>query len=314
MTDYFNDYYFTSNLSDYTCPGFRNSACPPPKACARDPNTGRRYCCDYRHPPYKGVCWALRQDCASDGSTVDCGTGDTTWCCVDGREKCTEKTGQINVCWSTSRDTLNNITNDVLNDTYSSLSSAKPSATTWAFTPVSLIALTNPAVTQSQSQTPTPTPDSDASSIGSSVPTAVPTDGSGAGTSLGGGAIAGVVVGALGGVALLGLGIFMVCRRQKQRHSPDAAAGPHDKTGGGYSGYSGYSDSYAQPSHAPPTELQGDNAVPQELPGSWDAGVHSELSATSPAVSSFGTSTAAGGSPHSGGATTVSNGKVYGQQ
>ncbi|EPE07581.1 hypothetical protein F503_00303 [Ophiostoma piceae UAMH 11346] len=314
MTDYFNDYYFTSNRSDYTCPGFGDSACPPPKACARDPNTGRRYCCDYQHPPYKGVCWALAKKCASDGSTVDCGTGDDTWCCIDGREKCTERTGQINVCWSTSRDTLNNITTDVLNDTYSSLSSAKPSATTWAFTPISLVALTNPAITQTQ------TPNPDASSTGSSVPSTTPTDDSDAGTSLGGGAIAGVVVGALGGVALLGLGVFMLWKRQKRRQayasvSPTSASapiyaanGPHDKTGGDYS------DSYAQSSPAPPTELQGDYVVPQELPGSWGAGLHGELSATSPAVSSFGTSTAAGGSPHSGGATAVSNDKGYGQQ
>ncbi len=80
MTDYFDNYFFTSNVTDFVCPGFSSFQCTAPNACARDPNTGRRYCCDAAD-----VCWTVTVDCARDGSTIDCGGGSTTWCCLDKR-------------------------------------------------------------------------------------------------------------------------------------------------------------------------------------------------------------------------------------
>ncbi|OAA57442.1 hypothetical protein SPI_07101 [Niveomyces insectorum RCEF 264] len=223
---YFDDYFFTSNVSGHTCPGFGSFECAPPAACARDPNTGRRYCCDTRD-----VCWTVTQTCAHDGSTTDCGTGDTTWCCVDGREICTRARNQINICWSAAHDLLNNISLAVLNDTYSSLSNAHPSATTWAFDPVKLVAETEPALTASSSTTAT-SPSSTSSSLPPLTVVASPTGGSDnhdnshASSGLSGGAIAGIVIGVLAGVAALCAVAFVVLRRRRshRRQTADNAA------------------------------------------------------------------------------------------
>lgn len=59
MIDYFNDYFFASNSTGYVCPGFGSFKCEPKGgACARDPNTGKRYCCDYAD-----VCWGRTTTC-----------------------------------------------------------------------------------------------------------------------------------------------------------------------------------------------------------------------------------------------------------
>ncbi|CAK7207233.1 hypothetical protein SEUCBS139899_010043 [Sporothrix eucalyptigena] len=325
MTDYFDDYFFTSNVSDHTCPGFGSNVCKPPNACARDPNTGRRYCCDV-----KDVCWTLTETCASDGSTIDCGTGSTTWCCVDGREQCTNAKNQINICWSTHHDVLNNITNKVLNDTYSSLSSAHPSATTWSFDPDALIALTAPPTSSATSS-------GGSGSATTSAPSTSGTDtngGSGNNTSgttskVTGGAIAGIVVGSIAGVALIGLGLFLLWRRarnQKNYQAPGSGPPPGgipDGSGAaaGAAGANGLDDKprYAgapnfgahdynnngyytntpspmPPSTAPVSELHGDVLAPQELPANVAFGaIPSELSATSPSVPTAYAGSALGG-------------------
>jgi hypothetical protein len=57
-----DNYFFTSNLTKYVCPGFGSAKCPPPKACATDSTTGFQYCCDARdqNAPQMGrVCWRL---------------------------------------------------------------------------------------------------------------------------------------------------------------------------------------------------------------------------------------------------------------
>lgn len=319
MSDYFDNYFFTSNVSSHTCPGFGSNVCKPPNACARDPNTGRRYCCDV-----SDVCWTLTETCASDGSTIDCGTGTTKWCCVDQREKCTAAKNQVNICWATAHDILNNITNKVLNDTYSSLSSAHPSATTWAFSPEELIAQTAPPTTSGASPT----------SSGASSGTSAATNPSGSNDNGGGdnttskissGAIAGIVIGAIAGVALIAAGLFFLWRRARNQNAakaaggyqapgsgpppggiPDgAAAGAAAAAGNGlddkprYAGannfgandynansyYTGTPSPHPPPSSVPASELHGDMLIPQELPASVAFGaVPSELSATSPSV------------------------------
>ncbi|CAK7219591.1 hypothetical protein SBRCBS47491_003905 [Sporothrix bragantina] len=315
MTDYFDDYFFTSNVSDHTCPGFGSNVCKPPNACARDPNTGRRFCCDV-----KDVCWTLTETCAKDGSTTDCGTGSTTWCCVDGREQCTGAKNQINICWSTHHDILNNITNKVLNNTYSSLSAAHPSATTWAFDPLELIAQTAPPASSA-------TPSSDASAS-SSAPSASTTSDDGNGNvgdstshKTSGGAIAGIAIGVVAGVALIAGILFFLWRRHRNKQIaagsyqapgsgpapggiPEGGAaaagatglddkpryagapnfGAHDYGNNGY--YSGNTSSPMPPSTAPASELHGDNLPPpQELPASMAFNsAPSELSGTSPSV------------------------------
>lgn len=65
--------------------------------------------------------------------------------------KCTATKNQINICWSTEHDILNNITNKMLNNTYSSLSAAHPSATSRSFDPLALIAQTAPPASSATS-------------------------------------------------------------------------------------------------------------------------------------------------------------------
>ncbi|CAK7212980.1 hypothetical protein SCUCBS95973_001644 [Sporothrix curviconia] len=335
MTDYFDDYFFTSNVSDHTCPGFGSNVCKPPNACARDPNTGRRYCCDV-----KDVCWTLTETCANDGSTTDCGTGSTTWCCIYSREECTATKNQVNVCWSTHHDILNNITNKVLNDTYSSLSKAHPSATTWSFEPLALIAETAPPTSSATSSGDT--------SATSSAPSAAATATNGGHESsvirkTTGGAIAGIVIGSIAGVALIAGIIFFLWRRARNKQAaagsyqvpgsgpapggiPDssgaaamsgAASGLDDKpryagapnfganndnsNNNNNNGYYANTPSPMPPSTAAVSELHGDNVPPpQELPASTTFGaIPSELSATSPSVPTAyaGSSSSNHGSP-----------------
>ncbi len=268
MTDYYEDYFFTSNVSDHTCPGFGTFKCLPPNACARDPNTGRRYCCDV-----KDVCWTFVATCANDGSTIDCGTGGTSWCCVNGRERCTETQNQINICWSTAHDTLNNISNSVLNDTYSSLSSAHPSATTWSFSPFALIAETQPALTATTSSTSTGTTSTTNPDIATGT-APVPTETGHAKPGLTGGAIAGIVIGVVA-LALAAVGAFFLWRRNKQRsvqitnaqELADSPNGPRLDDKPRYATVP-YADPYSQSSpvhHS--AELHAESATPpQELP------------------------------------------------
>jgi len=78
-SDYFDDYFFTSNLTQYVCPDFGSNQCKPPNACARDPKSGKTYCCDSQAPH---VCWSTTEACAKDGSTSNCGDGQNAWCCL----------------------------------------------------------------------------------------------------------------------------------------------------------------------------------------------------------------------------------------
>jgi len=212
-TDYFDNYFFTANATGYVCPGFGSFLCKPPNACARDPNTGTRYCCDYNN-----VCWGLPTTCATDGSTLDCGSGTYTWCCLDKTEICTGTKGQINICWSSAHDTLTNISAPSLNQTYSSLSAAKPSASSYTFDPVALIKATATSSTSTSTSSPSSSATSTGSTAISSSPTTSPSP------SLSGGAIAGIVIGAIAGLALLAVGIYLVIRHNKRRNAPHQGA------------------------------------------------------------------------------------------
>jgi hypothetical protein len=77
MTDYYDNYFFTSSLTSNQCPALALD-CSPLNACARDPNTGSTYCCDSNN----NQCWRGSTDCATDGSTSACGSGDNSWCCL----------------------------------------------------------------------------------------------------------------------------------------------------------------------------------------------------------------------------------------
>lgn len=293
---YFDNWQFSTNKTRFECPGMDRAACTPPgNACARDPNTGQQYCCD--GPPDKGrVCWGFESPCKSDGSTINCTDGKRKFCCRSGFEKCSETTGQAaGICWSTHHDPLNNVTYSHLSSVHSSLNASRPSATSLPFDLFSIVSATatapfatasGPAQTTT-STTPPPTAPAESSS-----------------SAVSGGAIAGIVIGAVAGVALIGLAVFFLLRRRRRAtHAYEAppegpAAGASEKHGGEPSGpveapasptTAGYDGSlYGKPGAPPglykhqqqlspppqelgsdahaPSELQGE--APQELPAS----------------------------------------------
>ncbi|KAL2845940.1 hypothetical protein BJY01DRAFT_247451 [Aspergillus pseudoustus] len=213
MTTY-DDFYFTSNLTEYACPGFATSKCPPPRACARDSSTGRIYCCDHKDDGGPGsVCWALgtgelNEPCENGASDLQCRNGDYEWCCLYETEDCTRVREQTNVCWNKETSPLIGLSTDTLNDTYSSLSSAAPTARTWAFDLDSLFPSTSTSATTTPTETSSPptSPDTESSSSSDS-------------DSLSGGTIAGIVVGVVGAIAIVLVAIFFFLgkrRRQQQ--------------------------------------------------------------------------------------------------
>ncbi|KFY46191.1 hypothetical protein V494_00564 [Pseudogymnoascus sp. VKM F-4513 (FW-928)] len=218
-TDVFGALFFLPGTKN-KCPG-SPFACPHPSACAQDPTTGRYFCCDP-----KSVCWAGRVTCANDGSTFECNSGTKNpWCCTSDAEACTGTTSQINVCWSKLHNVLRDVERATLNETFSSLSAADPEATSWVFNPQTII-----AATATTSQTPTSTPSS-SSTDSTAAPTttanntpapgstqAPPTPSSvPSSKSLSGGAIGGIVVGAVAGVVIIALALFFLRRRQNKK-------------------------------------------------------------------------------------------------
>ncbi|KAE8408516.1 hypothetical protein BDV37DRAFT_279002 [Aspergillus pseudonomiae] len=244
MTHY-SDYYFTSNLTSYTCPTFNNLQCQPPNACAREPTTGKLYCCDY-NDGLGNVCWSITSECANNNSTRFCRNGDRTWCCLyetfvylpisastlDDKhsdrgysESCTEADNQVNICWNNERSPLGNISSQALKDTYSSLSAEAPSATTWAFDPQSLLPATSTSSTPSTPSTSISTP---------SKTTAVTTSSfspNSSSPSLSGGAIAGIVVGVVAVVAIVLGGAAYLLKRHRRQQNPTPGVSPAELLG-----------------------------------------------------------------------------------
>ncbi|TLD11886.1 hypothetical protein PspLS_11321 [Pyricularia sp. CBS 133598] len=235
MTDYFDNWFFATNKTSNTCPTIQFT-CIAPNACARDPNTGRSYCCDAGST---AVCWAGSTPCRGDGSTMACGSGSTSWCCLaNGKEKCTETRNQINICWSTGHDTLRNISVASLEAVHSSLASKNPDASSLMFTPTDIIAATRtPTATPSTSATTTGSVASSVTTSNTSNPPAATgaagaAEGAGSGnsnsdsssSSLSPGAIAGVVVGLVAALAIIGLVGFFVWRRIKRKEADNLAA------------------------------------------------------------------------------------------
>ncbi|KAL2822885.1 hypothetical protein BJX63DRAFT_426722 [Aspergillus granulosus] len=193
---YFSDFYFTSNLTDFSCPGLGGFECLPPKACARDPNTGTTYCCDP----------------ASDSTIANAGvlTGAASMKRLS--PLCVPVSTVLNICWNKERSPLRNISIDVLEDVYSSLTSEASTARTWAFDPATLL----PATSTPSSSVPLPNPTT--TDIMTPSPPSIP-DNDSSSDSLSGGAIAGIVVGVVGGIAIVVVGVFLLMKRRRQRQN-----------------------------------------------------------------------------------------------
>ncbi|EJT70872.1 hypothetical protein GGTG_11895 [Gaeumannomyces tritici R3-111a-1] len=258
---FYNDWFFTTNQTDFNCPN--SLPCPPPsKACARDPTNGARYCCDGQ-PDAKSkvgrVCWRGPTTCRADGSTVDCSNSKRTWCCLSELERCSQTPGQeAAICWSTRHDPLYNVSYDDLDRLHGSLSSRQTQATVLSFDLVSLISATATAPFATASSAPSSTQSGSSSTSSpassSSGSTATPTDGSSSSSSpaqgtqnssaggggVSGGAIAGIVVGAVVAAALVAIAVFFLLKRRKNKGGgaatpaelgggPLPAGGPHEK-------------------------------------------------------------------------------------
>lgn len=80
ISDGFDNWFFTTNKTQNQCPSV-SAKCIPPKACSRDPSTGQSFCCD---TGLRTVCWRGATTCKTDGTTLSCGSGSNSWCCLAG--------------------------------------------------------------------------------------------------------------------------------------------------------------------------------------------------------------------------------------
>ncbi|KAK4183021.1 hypothetical protein QBC35DRAFT_131794 [Podospora australis] len=236
---------FTGAATNNVCPSWRNTLkCNPTSACATDNETGRQYCCEDVN---QGTCWIDTTPCATDGSTFKCTRGSSSWCCLTDKEICTESAGQINICWAAEpKNLLRDISPNALRSAYSSLTSARPDASSYTFDPQLLIAATaSPSSSSSRPATSdtstTSTPSTNTQTTESSTTETAVQTGGGAGSSdnlgnspvtgdtstgggdknFGAGAIAGIIIGVVAGIALGAALTWFLLRRARRR----AAAG-----------------------------------------------------------------------------------------
>lgn len=113
----------------------------------------------------------------------------------------------------------------MLNATYSSLSSASPSASSYTFDPSKLLSQTT---SSSIAPVSTSASASDSTSNGQTTVTVVATTAPERSNSLSGGAIGGIVVGAVIAVIVALGAIYFLLRRNRSQQTPGAAAGPRE--------------------------------------------------------------------------------------
>jgi len=156
-------------------------------------------------------------------------------------ELCTSRDRQFNICWSKGDNALRALNATRLNDTYSSLSSASPTATSLPVDKQQLLALTGiaPSDLPSSSTSASLPASATASTTNSSTPIGGSTDTDSSG-GLSGGAIGGIVGGVVGGLALLGAIGFFLWRRRKNAGKTNTNAPPGDP-------YQGYGYQQPQP-------------------------------------------------------------------
>ncbi|KAK6435546.1 hypothetical protein LTR95_008266 [Oleoguttula sp. CCFEE 5521] len=152
----FSDVYFNTNAT-LGCPGM-DFACIAPSVCARDELRDKYYCCPPGDP--NTACWGASVDCTGDSSTQTCNSGGG-FCCLSGAEICTQRA---------DADPIANVSVEVMNNTYSSLSSANAGATTILFNLASFLS-TSAATTQSTASTIIPSTSASVSATSTSSQT-----------------------------------------------------------------------------------------------------------------------------------------------
>jgi hypothetical protein len=132
--------------------------------------------------------------------------------------------GQINVCIATQPDTIGDVSQSLLNETFSSLSSATPAGTTYAFDATSLSAAAlAPSVSTASSSTISSVQSPSSSFSSPSSP--IPTKSSSSPDTVPGGTIAGAVVGCVVGLSAVLIIGFVVFRRYRRGKFPKEQLG-----------------------------------------------------------------------------------------
>ncbi|EME80225.1 uncharacterized protein MYCFIDRAFT_204508 [Pseudocercospora fijiensis CIRAD86] len=204
----YTQFYFNSSNG---CDGLAFGCEAPFSMCAYDSVKDKYYCCSGE---YYNACRAFSTSCTDSASTQTCGDG--SWCCLSetSGERCTSRSGQINVCVATQDNLIADVSQLLMNETYSSLTAANPSATTYSVDVTSLVALATSSSSSSIATTST-------ASVSSTSSTASPVSAAAAprGTPIATGAIAGGVVGGVAGLAIIGGAIWFFLRRSKKAKS-----------------------------------------------------------------------------------------------
>lgn len=183
---------------------------------------------------------------------------------------------QINICWATAENPIANVSEDRLNETFSSLSSARPSASSLTFDIAALTATSTPASSTASATSSPASSGASATPSETSSQSPAPTGGS---SGVSGGAIGGAVVGGVVGLALIGAGIFFLMRRKSKKAHQNELDGANPYIHNGYAGvaqappqekYAHEAASEAPSSSYPPVEMPA-NTHPMEMEGSKPA-------------------------------------------
>lgn len=312
MDGSFEDYWFSGKGNNNTC---KNNPfkCEAPHACALQSDNRRRYCCDQGN-----VCWAGATNCNSDGSTRKCGEqGKTQWCCLEKDERCTLNAGQINVCWSTKPNVLNKIDIPDLKEVYSALSKKEPDASSYPFSPATLLAVSSTSSSSATTSTGGTAPAVVTTPTETSPVTEQPASGG-----LQAGAIAGIVIGAIAGILIGGLLTWWLLKKRRRSNATAAAIvdrppvyqddknyyGGAPGAGAGMAGMAAVPHSTSPPVHAAEMPVDQPTELPASPAGHQQHDYHQPGAAAPYQVSTYtgssqpstynGASTYHGGSPH----------------
>ena len=100
----YDEFYFSAppigdNTTFVTCPNVGITCAAPNNTCAHDRVLDKYYCCSGSDYP---VCRAFARECqGADGgpsaSQFTCENEGRSWCCLEGVESCTQRTGKLGV-------------------------------------------------------------------------------------------------------------------------------------------------------------------------------------------------------------------------